>query len=44
MIIEGGNHAYFGSYGEQDGDGKANISNAEQIEFAANEIEKMLAD
>ena len=43
-IIEGGNHAYFGSYGEQDGDGKANISNTEQIELVANEIKKMLAD
>lgn len=44
IIIEGGNHAYFGSYGEQDGDGKANISNVEQIELVANEIKKMLAD
>lgn len=34
-IIAGGNHAYFGSYGMQDGDGKAKISNAEQIEKTA---------
>lgn len=34
-IIEGGNHAYFGSYGEQEGDGEASISNEEQIEMAA---------
>lgn len=31
MIIQGGNHAYFGVYGEQKGDGKALISNEEQI-------------
>ena len=28
--IEGGNHAYFGNYGEQDGDGTATISREEQ--------------
>jgi len=31
-IIQGGNHAYFGMYGFQKGDGKASISNIEQIE------------
>ena len=31
LIIEGGNHAYFGMYGEQAGDGKAEISPMEQI-------------
>ncbi len=30
QIIEGGNHAYFGNYGEQEGDGKATISAQEQ--------------
>lgn len=30
-VIDGGNHAYFGMYGEQDGDGTAEISNVEQI-------------
>lgn len=30
-IIKGGNHAQFGDYGEQDGDGKAKISAKEQI-------------
>lgn len=30
-IIEGGCHAYFGMYGEQDGDGEASISPEEQI-------------
>lgn len=31
-VIEGGNHASFGCYGEQKGDNKATISNIEQIE------------
>ena len=31
IIIEGGNHAYFGMYGKQSGDGKATISNVTQI-------------
>ena len=31
QIIKGGNHAYFGMYGEQSGDGKATITNEEQI-------------
>ncbi|WP_017472692.1 alpha/beta hydrolase [Amphibacillus jilinensis] len=30
IVIEGGNHAYFGHYGEQNGDGKATISREEQ--------------
>ncbi|MDF2485655.1 MAG: alpha/beta fold hydrolase [Herbinix sp.] len=30
--IEGGNHAYFGNYGEQDGDGTATITREEQQE------------
>ena len=34
-LIEGGNHAYFGSYGNQKGDGTAGISNIEQIHQAA---------
>lgn len=29
-VIEGGNHAYFGHYGEQDGDGTATITREEQ--------------
>lgn len=35
VILEGGNHAGFGVYGPQDGDGDAAISNAEQIEQTA---------
>lgn len=38
IIIEGGNHAGFGSYGEQKGDGKATITNDEQIRQTANII------
>ena len=31
-VIEGGNHANYGYYGMQDGDGKANITREEQQE------------
>ena len=31
IVIQGGNHAQFGSYGEQKGDGRAMISPEEQI-------------
>lgn len=37
-IIEGGNHAYFGNYGEQDGDGTATITREEQQEEVAEVI------
>ena len=37
-VIAGGNHAYFGMYGEQDGDGRATVSPTEQIETAADMI------
>ncbi|HUT80681.1 MAG TPA: alpha/beta hydrolase [Candidatus Bathyarchaeia archaeon] len=36
--IIGGNHAYFGSYGEQKGDNQANISRSEQQQITINEI------
>lgn len=35
VVLEGGSHAYFGVYGEQEGDGTATISNVEQIEQTA---------
>jgi hypothetical protein len=38
IIIEGGCHAYFGSYGAQDGDGTPTISAEEQITITTNEI------
>jgi len=37
-VIEGANHAGFGMYGEQQGDGEATITNAEQIEITADII------
>ncbi len=35
IIIEGGNHAGFGMYGAQKGDGEAEISSVEQINYTA---------
>lgn len=40
--LRGGNHAYFGMYGEQKGDGKAEMTNEEQILLAAEEILKFV--
>ena len=37
-VIDGGNHAQFGDYGQQKGDGKALISAAEQQELTVSEI------
>lgn len=37
-VIQGGNHAQFGSYGEQKGDGKAQIDTEDQIELTAEYI------
>ena len=30
IVVEGGNHAYFGNYGEQAGDGRAELTREEQ--------------
>lgn len=38
IILEGGNHAQFGLYGHQDGDGTPTISNTEQITLTADHI------
>ncbi len=35
IVIEGGCHAYFGMYGEQDGDGSPTLTPKEQIEITA---------
>lgn len=40
--IEGGNHAGFGMYGAQDGDGTPSVSNAGQIEITAEAIFEMV--
>ena len=44
LIIEGGCHAYFGMYGEQDGDGKARISCEEQIFITADAIFRFVSE
>ncbi len=38
MVIEGGCHAYFGSYGPQEGDGTPAISNEEQLQVTVERI------
>ncbi len=38
VVINGGCHAYFGAYGEQEGDKKATITREEQIEITVKEI------
>ncbi|MDK2807919.1 MAG: hypothetical protein PWP24_653 [Clostridiales bacterium] len=38
IVISGGNHAYFGNYGEQKGDGTAAISPSEQWEITTDAI------
>ena len=42
MDIDGGNHAYFGNYGEQDGDGKATITHEEQQTQTATAIAELV--
>ena len=37
-VISGGNHAQFGSYGAQKGDGQASITAAEQQKQTSDEI------
>lgn len=41
-IIDGGCHAYFGMYGEQEGDGEATITNEEQIRKTAEIIKEFI--
>ena len=41
-VIEGGNHAYFGAYGEQEGDGTATVTPAEQVRQTAEAILSLL--
>ncbi len=42
MEIQGGCHAYFGMYGEQDGDGTPALSAEEQIRLSADSISKFV--
>lgn len=43
-VINGGNHAYFGAYGEQNGDGEATITNYKQISVAAQIIFELMME
>lgn len=43
-ILSGGNHAYFGVFGEQEGDGTATITNLEQIEQTAELIAEFVEE
>ncbi len=42
LVIEGGNHSGFGSYGAQDGDGIAHITNQKQVEITVDAILKFM--
>ena len=42
LVIAGGCHAYFGSYGKQKNDGVATITKEEQINITVNEINKFI--
>lgn len=42
VVIDGGNHAYFGSYGPQAGDGQALITNDEQIKTTVDNVVQLL--
>ena len=42
IVIDGGNHAYFGSYGEQAGDGMATLSREEQTILSALHIVRFI--
>lgn len=43
QVLDGGCHAYFGSYGSQKGDGIPTLTNQEQIQMTAEIIENWLA-
>ncbi len=42
VVLDGGCHAYFGMYGEQEGDGQPTISNEEQIFLTVENIFKVM--
>jgi len=43
LVISGGNHAQFGSYGHQEGDGEATLSGREQLEITVQEVLWLMA-
>ena len=42
IVIDGGCHAYFGMYGEQEGDGTPTITNVKQIEETVDTVVKFI--
>jgi hypothetical protein len=42
IVIEGGNHAGFGMYGTQDGDGESKIPTEEQIKITADAVLELI--
>lgn len=44
LVIEGGNHAQFGDYGHQKGDGTATITPAEQLEQTVKAVSEWIND
>ena len=38
LVLEGGNHAGFGSYGPQEGDGESALASGEQLRWTADTI------
>lgn len=44
QVLDGGCHAYFGSYGAQKGDGIPTLTNQEQIQMTADTIENWIAE
>ena len=44
VILEGGNHAGFGSYGSQEGDGEATIAQSDQISQTAQAIVSLIKE
>lgn len=43
-IMEGGCHAFFGSYGQQEGDGVPKISEEEQVQKTVDLVNRMFID
>ncbi len=44
IILEGGNHSQFGSYGHQEGDGEPTLSDTQQIQQTAEAIQTFVSD
>lgn len=44
LILDGGNHAQFGDYGEQDGDGRASLQVSEQLDQTVEAIDRFIKE